>query len=60
MALLCLRSRIVPGIATLKKLDPQYEGMPISRNPQEVRGDLALVLSRGYTGTSAAIVLGRG
>jgi 3-oxoacyl-[acyl-carrier-protein] synthase-1 len=59
MALLCLRTRIVPGIATLTKLDPRYQGMPISQKAQDVCGDFALVLSRGYTGTSAAMVLGR-
>ena len=59
IALLCLEHRVAPGIATLKRLNPKYEGLPISRQPQEIRGDLALVLSRGFAGTTAAIVLGR-
>jgi 3-oxoacyl-[acyl-carrier-protein] synthase-1 len=59
IALLCLEHRVAPGIATLERLNPKYEGLPISRRSQEIRGDLALVLSRGFAGTTAAMVLGR-
>ncbi|MGA8054360.1 MAG: beta-ketoacyl synthase N-terminal-like domain-containing protein [Burkholderiales bacterium] len=57
VALAALRARAVPGIANLAALDAECAGMPISSKPQAPRTDVALVLSRGFGGTNAALVL---
>ena len=56
-ALAALRAGIAPGIATLRAVDPACAVLPVSRAPQALRGDVALVLSRGFAGTSAAVVV---
>ena len=56
-ALAALRQGIAPGIATLRTIDPAVAELPLSRLPQPLRGDVALVLSRGFAGTSAAAVV---
>jgi 3-oxoacyl-[acyl-carrier-protein] synthase I len=58
LALAALRDRVVPGIATLREPDPAC-ALPVSCRAQEPRGDLALVLSRGFAGTNAAVVVER-
>ena len=57
LALAALRARIVPGIANLQKLDPQCAGLPISRQAQVPRSDVALILCRGFAGTDAALLI---
>jgi 3-oxoacyl-[acyl-carrier-protein] synthase-1 len=57
MALLALRRGSVPGIATLRELDPLLEGLPVSAAAQPARSDVALVLSRGFAGTNAALLV---
>jgi 3-oxoacyl-[acyl-carrier-protein] synthase-1 len=57
MALEALRRRSVPGIATLRELDPALEGLPVSSAAQAPRGDVALVLCRGFAGTNSALLL---
>jgi 3-oxoacyl-[acyl-carrier-protein] synthase-1 len=57
LAIAALRARIVPGIANLQQLDPESAGLPISASPQTPRSDVALVLSRGFGGTNAALLL---
>jgi 3-oxoacyl-[acyl-carrier-protein] synthase-1 len=57
LALLSLREGVVPGVATFDAIDPICEGVPVSRDPQRPRGDVALVLCRGFAGTNAALLL---
>ena len=57
MALAALRSRVVPGMATLGDAALHCEGLNLSRETRVPRSDLALVLSRGFGGTNAACVL---
>ncbi len=57
VALAALRKRIVPGIATLTSLDPNCEGLRVSSAPQDLRGDTALILCRGFAGTNAALII---
>jgi len=56
-ALLALRSRLVPGIATLRELDAAFAQLPASATARAPRGDVALVVSRGFGGTNAALLL---
>jgi 3-oxoacyl-[acyl-carrier-protein] synthase-1 len=57
IALAALRENVVPGIQTLEKLDPACEGLRVSRSPQVPRSKVALILSRGFAGTNAAILV---
>jgi 3-oxoacyl-[acyl-carrier-protein] synthase I len=57
LALEALRARTAPGIATLRRLDPAIAPLPVSARAQAPRSDVALVVSRGFGGTNAAIVL---
>ena len=57
LALAALRGRTVPGIAALQRLDPACAGLPVSASAQTPRSDVALVLSRGFGGTNAALAV---
>ena len=57
LALTALERGIVPGIATLECLDPQLAPLPVSREPQSPRSDIALVLNRGFGGMNVALLL---
>jgi 3-oxoacyl-[acyl-carrier-protein] synthase-1 len=57
LALIALRHGVVPGVATLRQLDPDFESLPISAQPQAPRSDVALVLNRGFGGSNTALVL---
>ena len=57
VALAALKSGVVPGIATLRELDPEFAGLPVASGPQAPRGDIALVLCRGFAGTNAALLV---
>ena len=56
-ALSALRARIVPGIATLRELDPAFAGLPASSASTTPRNDIALVISRGFGGTNAVLLV---
>jgi len=60
LALLALRDRVVPGIATLQTLDPALGDFPAAAAARAPRGDVALVLSRGFGGTNAAVLVRAG
>lgn len=60
LALRALREGTVPGVATLRQLGPDCSGLAVSSNPQRPRSDVALVLSRGFAGTDAALLLRAG
>ena len=57
LALMALRHGVVPGVATLRELDPDFENLPVSSRPQAPRSDVALVLNRGFGGSNTALVL---
>jgi 3-oxoacyl-[acyl-carrier-protein] synthase-1 len=57
VALAAMREGSVPGVANLRELDPECAGLPVAATPQTPRSDVALVLSRGFGGTNAALVL---
>jgi 3-oxoacyl-[acyl-carrier-protein] synthase-1 len=57
LALLALRNRIVPGVATLRQLDPALGSFPVSAEARAPTSDVALVLSRGFGGTNAALLV---
>jgi 3-oxoacyl-[acyl-carrier-protein] synthase-1 len=56
LALTSLRRREVPGIATLRELDPDCAGVPVSVAAQQPRSDVAMVLSRGFAGLNVALL----
>jgi 3-oxoacyl-[acyl-carrier-protein] synthase-1 len=60
LALLALRHGVVPGVATLRELDPDLGNLPVSALPQAPRSDVALVLNRGFGGANTALVLRAG
>jgi 3-oxoacyl-[acyl-carrier-protein] synthase-1 len=57
LALQALKHRIVPGIATMKSLDPALAPFPASAAAQQPRSDVALVLCRGFAGMNVALVV---
>ena len=57
MALAALRHGMVPGIPTLCSLDPEIAPLPVSAAPQELAGDIGVVLCRGFGGMNAAVVV---
>jgi 3-oxoacyl-[acyl-carrier-protein] synthase-1 len=57
LALAALRAGSVPGIASLRQLDPDCAGLPVSAAAQAPRSSVALVLSRGFGGTNAALLV---
>ena len=57
LALSGLSARTVPGIATLRSLDPAVAGLPVSASAATPRSDVALVLARGFSGTNIALLL---
>ena len=57
LALVALRRGVVPGIATLRDLDPEFTGLPVSAGPQLPRSNVALIISRGFAGATAVLVV---
>lgn len=57
LAIAALRAGSVPGIASLRQLDPECGELPVSATARAPRGDVALVLSRGFGGTNAALLV---
>jgi 3-oxoacyl-[acyl-carrier-protein] synthase-1 len=57
LALIALRDRVVPGIATLKSVDPEIAPFPVSSGPQQPRSDIALILCRGFAGMNVALAI---
>jgi 3-oxoacyl-(acyl-carrier-protein) synthase len=57
IALAALHGNVVPGIRTLEQAAAQCAGLPLSRAAQSPRGPVALVLSRGFAGTDAALLI---
>jgi len=57
VCLCALREGEVPGIATLRTVDPALGELPVSARAQRPRSDIALVLARGFGGLNGAVVL---
>ena len=57
IALAALRQRVVPAIATLDNLAAECTGLPFTRERASPRSDVALVLSRGFAATDAALLI---
>ncbi|MFO1323910.1 MAG: beta-ketoacyl synthase N-terminal-like domain-containing protein [Burkholderiales bacterium] len=57
VALAALEAGEVPGIATLRTLDPACAPLPVSTCAQAPRSNVALILCRGFAGTNAALLL---
>jgi 3-oxoacyl-(acyl-carrier-protein) synthase len=57
MAIQCLKSGVVPGVPSLTQLDPELAPLPISASSQKPRGDIALVLCRGFAAMNVALIV---
>jgi 3-oxoacyl-[acyl-carrier-protein] synthase-1 len=57
LALTSLRRGEVPGVTTLRQLDPSCADIPVSPIGRPPRSNVALVLCRGFAGTNAALLL---
>ncbi len=57
LALVALRRGAVPGVATLRELDPGFADLPVSAHSQIPRSDVALLLNRGFGGTNTALLI---
>jgi 3-oxoacyl-[acyl-carrier-protein] synthase I len=57
IALAALQANTVPGIATFDAADVACADLPVSRVAQVPRGDVALVLCRGFAATDAALLV---
>lgn len=57
VALMALRHGVVPGVATLRDLDPECTGLPVSAGPQIPRSNVALIISRGFAGATAVLLV---
>jgi len=58
LALLALRDGCVPGIATLRTLDPELAPLPVSPAAQIPTAPTALVICRGFGGMNVAAIVG--
>jgi 3-oxoacyl-[acyl-carrier-protein] synthase-1 len=57
VALVALAEGVVPGVATLRELDPDCAGVPVTASAQAPRSKIALILCRGFGGTDAALLV---
>ena len=57
LALEALRRGVVPGIPVLGRVDPAFAALPVSRATRASGSGVALVLSRGFGGTDAALLV---
>lgn len=57
LALMALKQRVVPGIATLNSLDPEIAPFTVAHTAQPPRSDIALILCRGFGGMNVAVLI---
>ncbi|MBS1177059.1 MAG: 3-oxoacyl-ACP synthase [Proteobacteria bacterium] len=57
LAVSALRAGVVPGIAGLGDVDADGAALNVSAEQRKLRGDVVLVVSRGFGGTNAACLL---
>jgi len=60
MALMALKEKVVPRIATLRQTDPHFAGLPIASQTTIPRSNVALVLCRGFGGMNVAVAIRAG
>jgi 3-oxoacyl-[acyl-carrier-protein] synthase-1 len=58
LGLRALERGILPGIATLQRLDPSLDPFPVSRTDQTPTAPVALVICRGFGGMNLATLVG--
>ncbi len=51
------RRRVAPGVTTLQHLDPACAGVAVAAQSRATRGDIVLVVCRGFGGTNAAVLM---
>jgi 3-oxoacyl-[acyl-carrier-protein] synthase-1 len=56
LGLVAARRGVVPGVATLRTLDPECAHLAVRAAPQPPRSDVLLVVSRGFAGTNVALL----
>ena len=57
LAVRALNEKIVPGIATLKTIDPELGPFPVSNKAQTPRNNVALIVCRGFGGMNVAVLV---
>lgn len=57
LALEAIARGVVPGIAPLERVDPAFAALPVARDARALAAPVALVLSRGFGSTDAALVV---
>jgi 3-oxoacyl-[acyl-carrier-protein] synthase-1 len=57
LALVAFEQGVVPGVATFDTPDPECGDIAVSSQSQSPRGNIALILCRGFAGTNAAFLL---
>jgi len=57
VALEALRANEVPAIGNLARIDPDCAGIPLATTASTPRSPIALIASRGFAGTNAALVI---
>lgn len=57
LVLECLSRDVVPGIPTLREVDPAFAALPVSRDHQRPRSDIALIICRGFGGMNVALLV---
>jgi 3-oxoacyl-[acyl-carrier-protein] synthase-1 len=57
LALESLRRAAVPGVAPLEEIDPRCGDLAMAAATRPPRGDTALVVSRGFAGVDAALLI---
>jgi 3-oxoacyl-[acyl-carrier-protein] synthase-1 len=57
LAVATLRAGVVPGIAGLGQVDAEGAALNVAAGHRKPRGDVVLVVSRGFGGTNAACLL---
>jgi 3-oxoacyl-[acyl-carrier-protein] synthase-1 len=57
LTLLCLRGENIPGIAPLKTLAAECEGIQVSAHAMKPRSDSALVLSRSFSSLTSCLAI---
>lgn len=60
VALAALRAGVVPGIPTLETLDPDLAPLPVSAGSRPLRGDVALLICRAFSGMNVALAVRAG
>jgi 3-oxoacyl-[acyl-carrier-protein] synthase-1 len=57
LALMALRTGVIPGIPTLESVDAEIAPFPVSREPQKPRNNIALIICRGFGGMNVALIV---